>query len=434
MKRDNVRRPMMLGYNSSLAPHRYPVLYSGKTIVSWDTLNKIPIHNLNAANIGVSWWAHDIGGYFKGVEDEELYTRFLQLGTFSPIMKFGSDSCKYYKREPWRWEIKTSTIAKRFITLRSHLIPYLYSEAFKYHTLGTPLIQPLYYKIPELYDDILYHDEYYFGSEFFVSPITEKKEPTINRTIHKFYMPDGIWYNFLTGKKFPGDKNYVSFFKEEEYPCFVKAGGIIPLGYNDIVNDITPPKNMDIHIFPGHNNTYTLHEDDGISSLYKKGYYLTTSIDYNYLPNNYTVIIRAIDGKSKIVPDTRNYKVIFRNTKKAKEVIAYYDKEQIEVESYVDGPNFVVVAKDIKTTGQLTINCKGKDIEIDALGLISDDIESIISDLPIETLIKEEVDNILFGDLDIRKKRIAIRKLKNKKLDAKYVKVFLKLLEYIEQV
>ena len=58
----------------------------------------------------------------------------------------------------------------------------------------------------------------------------------------------------------------------------------------------------------------------------------------------------------------------------------------------------------------------------------------IISDLPIETLIKEEVYNILFCDLDIRKKRIAIRKLKNKKLDAKYVKVFLKLLEYIEQV
>ena len=298
MKRDNVRRPMMLGYNSSLAPHRYPVLYSGKTVVSWDTLKKIPIHNLNAANIGVSWWAHDIGGYFKGVEDEELYTRFLELGTFSPIMKFGSDSCKYYKREPWRWEIKTHTIAKKYLTLRNQMIPYLYSEAFKYHKNGTPLIQPLYYKIPELYDDVLYHNEYFLGSEFFISPITDKKEQIINRTIHKFYIPDGTWYNFLTGKKFPGGKSYVSFFKEEEYPCFVKAGGIVPLGYNDNVNDITPPKNMDIHIFPGHNNTYIMHEDDGVSALYTKGYYLTTSIDYNYLPNNYTVIIRAIDGKS----------------------------------------------------------------------------------------------------------------------------------------
>ena len=282
MKRDNARRSVMLGYNSSLAPHRYPILYSGKTVVSWETLKKIPVHNLNAANIGVSWWAHDIGGYFKGVEDEELYTRFLELGTFSPIMKFGSDSIKYYKREPWRWEIKTRTIAQKYLNLRNRLIPYLYSEAYKYHKNGTPLIQPLYYRIPELYDDVLYHNEYFLGSEFFISPIVDKKESIINRTIHKFHMPDGIWYNFLTGKKFPGGKDYVSFFKEEEYPCFVKAGGIVPLGYNENLNDINPPKNMDIHIFPGRNNTYLLHEDDGVSSLYQKGYYLTTSMEDNY--------------------------------------------------------------------------------------------------------------------------------------------------------
>lgn len=434
MKRDNTRRPILLGYNSSLAPHRYPILYSGKTVVSWETLKRIPIHNLNAANIGVTWWSHDIGGYFKGVEDEELYTRFLQLGTFSPILKFGSDDCKYYKREPWRWEIKTYTIAKKFLTLRNQLIPYLYSEAYKYSKQGTPLIQPLYYRIPNLYDDVLYNDEYFFGSEFFVSPITEKKDPIMNRTIHKFYMPDGIWYNFLTGKKFPGDKNYVSFFKEEEYPCFVKAGGIIPLGYNDDLNDITPPKYMDIHIFPGRNNTYILQEDDGVSSLYEKGYYLTTSIDYNYMPNNYTVIIRAIDGKSKIVPDKRDYRIIFRNTKQAKEVIAYFDKEKIDVLSYVDGPDFIVEAKNIKTTGQLTINCKGKDIEIDAIRILGDDIESIISDLPITTELKEQVDSIIFSDEPIRKKRIQIRKLKNKKLENKFIKLFLNLLDYMDQV
>ena len=152
------------------------------------------------------------------------------------------------------------------------------------------------------------------------------------------------------------------------------------------------------------------------------------------MPNNYTVIIRAIDGKSKIVPDTRDYKIIFRNTKQAKEVIAYFDREPIEVESYVDGPDFIVVAKDIKTTGQLTINCKGKDIEIDALRLISDDIRSIISDLPINTEMKQKIDDVMFSDLDIRKKRIAIRKLKGKDLESKFVKVFLKLLEYMEQV
>ena len=63
---------------------------------------------------------------------------------------------------------------------------------------------------------------------------------------------------------------------------------------------------MEIHIFPGVSNTYTLYEDDGLTSLYKEGYYLKTDIDYNYLENNYTVIIRSVEGKSGIVPMRRN--------------------------------------------------------------------------------------------------------------------------------
>ena len=96
------------------------------------------------------------------------------------------------------------------------------------------------------------------------------------------------------------------------------------------INDTTPPNNMEIHIFPGVSNTYTLYEDDGVTRLHEQGYYILTSIDYNYMENNYTVIIRSIDGKSGIVPDKRNYKMVFRNTKKADEVTAYFNNEKIE--------------------------------------------------------------------------------------------------------
>ena len=82
MKKDYQRRSMILTRNQGIAAHRYPVLYSGKTIVSWDTLKLIPIHNSSATNIGVSYWSHDIGGYYKGKEDNELYTRYVQLGVF----------------------------------------------------------------------------------------------------------------------------------------------------------------------------------------------------------------------------------------------------------------------------------------------------------------------------------------------------------------
>lgn len=436
MTRNYKKRPMVLAQNSLIAPHRYPVLYSGKTIVGWDTLKKIPLHNAAATNMGVSFWSHDIGGYFKGIEDNELYIRYVQLGVFSPIMKFGAEAGKYYKREPWRWSIKTYTITKNYLQLRHRLIPYLYTEAYKYHQFGIPLIKPIYYDYPEMIDDPLYRDEYYFGSAFFVSPITKKKDYVMNRVVHKFFMPDGIWYDFVTGKKFPGGRSYTTFFKDQDYPVFVRAGSIIPLGNPENLNDTTPPKNLEVQIFPGKSNVYKMYEDDGVSDLYRKGFYLLSSIEYNYMPNNYTVIVRALEGKSGIIPETRNYRFRFRNTKQSKDVIVYFNETKLGYESYVDGTDFIVEVKNVKTIGQLTVNCKGKDIEIDAVRLINEDIEDIISDLQIETDLKEKVDSILFNpELPVKKKRIEIRKLGNKGvLDRKFMKLFLKLLEYVEQV
>ena len=434
MKRDYKRRPIILSRNNMYAPHRYPVLYSGKTIVSWDTLRMIPIHNASATNIGCSFWAHDIGGYYKGTEDNELYTRYVQLGVFSPILKFGSDEGKYYKREPWKWGIKTYTIVKDYLNLRHKLIPYLYAESYKYHKSGMPLIMPIYYKYPEMYDDSNYRNGYYLGTELFISPIINRKDYVMNRAIHKFFLPDGVWYDFVTGKKFLGGQNYVSFFKDEDYPVFARAGSIITMGTNEEINNTNPPKNLEIHIFPGLSNTYNLYEDDGVSDLYRKEFFLLTAIDYNYMPNNYTVILRPVTGKTGIVPEKRNYKFVFRNTKKADELVVYFNDIPIEAKGYVSGPNFIVEINDVSTIGQLTINCKGKDIEIDALRLINDDIESIISDLQIETRMKTLIDGVLFSDMPMKKKRIAIRKLAAKGLEHKFIKLFLKLLEYMDQV
>ena len=434
MQRDFKRRPLLLSALDPISPHRYPVAYSGKTDVSWKTLAKTPFYNNNTFNIGAPFIASDVAGYYKGTEDAELYIRSVQLATFSPILKFGSDSGKYYKREPWRWDIKTYTIAKQYLQLRHKLIPYIYSEAYKYHKFGDQLIKPLYYQKKELYDDVNYRNEYYFGKELFIAPITTPKESVMNVVIHNFYLPEGIWYDFVTGKKFPGGRKYTSFFRDQDYPVFARQGAIIPMGYNDNLNDTTPPKNMEINIFPGKSNTYTLFEDDGESDLYRKDFYLLTQIDYNYLPNNYSLIIRSVEGKSSIVPDKRNYKIIFRNTKHTNGVNVYSNRDSVSFKTYIDGPNFVVEVNDVSTIGQLTINCQGNDIEIDAVRLINDDIERILSDLQISTTLKEKIDTILFGKEPIKKKRIAIRKLSKDGLDKKFIKMFLRLLEYIDEI
>jgi len=133
-------------------------------------------------------------------------------------------------------------------------------------------------------------------------------------------------------------------------------------------------------------------------------------------------------------PERRNYKLVFRNTKQAENVTIYFNAEKLSGENYVDGNDFVVEVRNVPTIGQLTINCKGRDIEIDAVRLINDDVESILMDLKIDTYLKEEIGEIIFGKLEIAKKRIALRKLRKKGLSKEYLDLFLKLLEYISEI
>lgn len=428
-------RPLVLTRSPLVAPHRAGILYSGETIVGWDTLKFLPFYNSMAANKGVSWWSHDVGGYKDGIEDSELYLRYVQLSAFSPIFRFSAKRGVYYKREPWMWDVKTFTIAREYCWLRQRLIPYLYTAAYEYHKTGMPLIQPIYYTYPEIYDEPTYRNEYYFGKELFIAPITKPKDITMNRSIERVFLPKGIWYDFKTGKKFVGNKRYVVFYKEEEYPIFARAGAVIPLAnLEKNINDTNPPKSMEINVFPGQSNEFKLYEDDGITKLHEDGYYIVTSIDYNYLQNNYTLIIHPVEGKTEIIPRLRDYKIRFRNTRTADSVEIYLNGNlaNLEYECYEDENDFVVDIKGVDTTKQLTVNCKGKDIEINAVRIVNEDVNSIISDLKITTKLKEEIANIFFSDLDIKVKRIRIKKLHG--LDRRFVRMFIKLLEYLAEI
>ena len=229
LARNPAKRGMILSRNSLKSAHKFPVLYAGESKVSWANFRSTPFFNLSASNIGTCWWSHDIGGFNEGIEDPELYIRSVQLGTFSPILRFHSSGGKYYKREPWKWDTNTKTIVCRYLRLRHRLTSYLYTEAYKYHKTGSMIFQPLYYYLPKVYDNNDYKIEYFFGSELLVAPIINKMNPIMKRTIHKFYLPDGVWYEFTTGKRYPGNKKYTSFYKEEDYPIFAKKGSIIPL-------------------------------------------------------------------------------------------------------------------------------------------------------------------------------------------------------------
>ena len=423
-------RGVILSRNPGIAPHRYPIIYSGRTKVSWDTLKVLPSYNNSAANLGVSWHAHATGGYYGGMEDSELFIRYIQFGVFSPILILAGDTGKFYKREPWRWNQVKLSVIRDYMQLRNKLIPYIYNEAYTYHKYGVPIVQPLYYKYPKIYDEPNYSNQYFFGSKIMISPIIKKKNYEMNRVVQRIFIPNGVWYDYSSGKKYAGNKYYTGFYKDEDYPIFVKEGSIIPMSL-DNTTDI--PVNMEIQIFPAENGlygNYELYEDDGKSMTIGRGNYLVTKMNLDKVDNGYKFTITRKEGNYNL--PNRNYTLRFRNMKSPTKVTMTNGSIETELPYEIEKNDLIVKISDINAYAKIDINIIGENIEIETISVINEEIEGILDDLEINTFLKEQIDAIIFSDLPMNKKRIALRKLKKNGLEPKFINMFIGLLEFIE--
>ena len=122
---------------------------------------------------------------------------------------------------------------------------------------------------------------------------------------------------------------------------------------------------------------------------------------------------------------------MFKNTRNITEV--NIEDKTISYSTYYDRDDFIIKIDNAIVGREIKVNIKGTNILVGSDVIINEEIKNILFDLEIRTNLKEELDKILFSDLEIRKKRIKIRKLKRKGLDKKYINVFINLLEYIEK-
>lgn len=111
-------------------------------------------------------------------------------------------------------------------------------------------------------------------------------------------------------KKFIGGKSYNNFYRDEDYPVFVKAGAIIPESTN-IKEEI--PTTLEVLVYPLSDGEYSLYEDDGFSNNYKNGLYMITKFNYHYEEDNYTFKISKENGRNLV--STRSYLIRFKNIK-----------------------------------------------------------------------------------------------------------------------
>eukprot|EP01037_Dinobryon_pediforme_P004999 gene4999-5046_t len=215
------KRPFTITRAGYSGVQRFSSVWTGDNVASWEHLKLGNIQCQRLSVSGISFCGTDIGG-FSGEPDGELFTRWIQMGTFSPFMRAHSAG-DTKEREPWSFGEPFTAINRKFIELRYRLLPYLYSTFWEHHRYGFPILRPVVMQEQEVVSNHFRQDEFTYGDKILVCPVLEP-----GQTSRKVYLPKGKWYNFWTFEVVEGGKEVVVPTPLETIPLFVKAGSVIP--------------------------------------------------------------------------------------------------------------------------------------------------------------------------------------------------------------
>ena len=339
------KRVFILTRSGFLGQQRYGAnVWSGDVASTWESFrNQIPA-GLNFSLCGMPHWNSDIGGFFAGHYNkswnddsasknplyQELYVRWLQFGTFNPMMR--SHGTDVY-REIYKFGKKGEPVydaIEKMIGLRYSLLPYIYSTSWEVSNRQSSFMRAL---MMDFVDDRKVwdiNDEYMFGKSILVAPITHaqytpeavvkvSEEEGWNRDGAKktktdvavdfretkstnIYLPAGtLWYDFWTNEKHEGGKEITKETTLDVIPLYVKAGSIIPVGPQVQYATEKPWDHLELKVYAGANGYFILYEDEFDNYNYEKGAYTEIPISWNNASRKLTIGARkgAYEGMLK---------------------------------------------------------------------------------------------------------------------------------------
>ena len=294
------KRPLTFSRYAGIGSHRYPIGFSGDTEITWESLDFQPYFTATASNAGYGWWSHDIGGHFKGYKDDELATRWVQLGVFSPVNRLHSGLNPFNTKEPWRFSADAARVMKRFLRLRHELLPYLATMNVRAHE-GVPVVTPMYYDHPESPEAYDVPNQFMFGSELLVAPITSPADPSTGLARVKAWLPEGEWVDVFTGLRYTGGRTIYLHRDLDTFPVLARAGAVLPLvPESDVVVTGTElPRTVEVRVFAGAAGELTLVEDRDDER------WARTRITYD----GTDVTVHDVEGDPSTLPSDRRYDV-----------------------------------------------------------------------------------------------------------------------------
>lgn len=317
MERNASKRPFLFHRWGGLGNHRYQIGFSGDTFSSWKTLDFQKYFTATAANVGYGYWSHDIGGHMLSRENPsestspELYTRWIQYGAFSPILRTHGTKRPETERRIWTYPYEYFVQMRKAIQLRYALLPYTYTASHRAYETGLSICLPMYYQNPEVAEAYQFGNQYYFGAEMVVSPIADSIRTANLLAPIKVWLPQGEWFDYFTGEQLAGNKVYDRNYSLAQIPVFIKSGSIIPM-YPAMPNTDHLPDTLILTLIPGTKGAMTFYDDAGNNKDYLLGKNAIIKAEQSTEKNHISVKIAMPVGSYST--HVKSYRLDFCNT------------------------------------------------------------------------------------------------------------------------
>ncbi|MGN6088007.1 MAG: glycoside hydrolase family 31 protein, partial [Actinomycetales bacterium] len=325
------RRGLTFSRYAGPGSHRYPIGFSGDTVISWASLDFQPYFTATAANIGYGWWSHDIGGHLFGAKDDELATRWVQLGVFSPILRLHSTNDPFTTKEPWSFGIEAQGIQTRYLRLRHRLVPYLHTMNYRAAS-GVPLIRPPYHQWPNAPEAYRHGNEYLFG-DLLVAPVTAPRDRGTLTGRVPVWLPEGEWVDVLSDRVYDGGREMVMHRPLDTLPVLARAGAIVPLDAADVPSgECGNPESLEVLVVAGADGSFELLEDDGTGARPEEARVARTSISYSQSEGR--IVIGPVSGALDAIPERRQWTVtlVMAARQVADGIVATVDGSEVPVQ------------------------------------------------------------------------------------------------------
>ena len=291
-------------------------LWSSDISCTWRAFKSQVPQGINACSSGIPYWTSDIGGYhfhwmppdWSTSDNRELFTRWFQFGTFSPVFRIHGKGERALFSD--NWDAKTKATLLNYDNLRYRLLPYLYSLAWKVTNEGYTIMRSLAFDFRNDPAINSIPDQYMFGPAFLVNPVTEPGKKS-----RRVYLPEStIWFDFWTGEQLTGGQTIIAPAPVETIPLYIKAGSIVPMGPFLQYATEKPADPLEIRIYPGADGTFVLYEDENNNYNYEKGLFSTISFRWN--DANHQLTIDKRKGKFPGMPEKRTFMIVLVNKNK----------------------------------------------------------------------------------------------------------------------